>query len=177
MLVRLSGLVGKMETKQERGRKKETGGTEGAESRKLLLSEYSPRSESVGRRGWADMELPTLPVLPCRDRTCLKTQFSLKSLMFFLALRVCYILGTSRRQMEWPYVDCIAWTGNCVMVSEPNTRPTAMLPGLTHCIPRPQWRCITLLIELHLKNMYKKEKWNKVSLMTYWLLCPSVCLT
>jgi hypothetical protein len=47
-------------------------------SRLLLLPaplEIEPfplaRSESVGRRGWADMELPTLPVLPCRDRTCL----------------------------------------------------------------------------------------------------------
>ena len=26
---------------------------------------------SVGRRGWADIELPTLPVLPWRDLTCL----------------------------------------------------------------------------------------------------------
>ena len=54
MLVRLSGLVGKTETKQERGRKKETGGTEGAESRKLLLTEVGVcRQEGLGGHGAA----------------------------------------------------------------------------------------------------------------------------
>ena len=63
MLVRLSVLVGKTETKQER-KKKETGDG-------VRWNWYSPWSESVGRRGCADIELPTFPVLPCRDRTCL----------------------------------------------------------------------------------------------------------
>ena len=65
MLVRLSVLVGKTETKQER-KKKETGDGGGR------WNWYSPWSESVGRRGCADIELPTFPVLPCRDRTCLR---------------------------------------------------------------------------------------------------------
>ena len=54
MLVRLSGLVGKTETKQEKGRKKETGGTEGAESRKLLLTKVRIcRQEGLGGHGAA----------------------------------------------------------------------------------------------------------------------------
>ena len=44
----------KTETKQERGRKKETGGTEGAESRKLLLTKVRIcRQEGLGRHGAA----------------------------------------------------------------------------------------------------------------------------
>ena len=77
MLVRLSVLVGKTETKQER-KKKETG-----DGGRWNL--YSPWSESVGRRGCADIELPTFPVLPCRDRTCLRER---RMLILVLSLSV-----------------------------------------------------------------------------------------
>ena len=136
MLVRLSGLVGKTETKQERGRKKETGGTEGENC-------YSPRSESVGRRGWADMELPTLPVLPCRDRTCLAMRFSLKSLIIVLSLHVWYILGTSHRQIV------VALCGRATVLWSVNQIRDPLLCSLdwgTVFLPQPQWRCINLLI-------------------------------
>ena len=62
---------------------------------------YSPRSESVGRRGWADMELPTLPVLPCRDRTCLMVRFSLKKTHYcsVIAHMICIFWAPSAD--EW----------------------------------------------------------------------------
>lgn len=49
----------------------------------------------------------------------------------------CSVIARMIYSGHQPQTDSsgLMWTGNCVMVSQPNTRPTLMLPRLRHCIP------------------------------------------
>ena len=68
----------KTETKQERGRKKETGGTEGAESRKFLLTKVRIcRQEGLGGHGAAHVARTTVqrPNMPGNGNLVIKSHY------------------------------------------------------------------------------------------------------